>query len=80
MIKKYQIPREFNVELKTTYKGNRIAEDFFVKNPEIAVLYPNQYSVLEVYKELKIKTSNNMQSILEVTENGIIEHIDIVSF
>lgn len=77
IVERYQLPEQFNVELKTTYKGKRVGKNFFDENPEIFNLYPDQQEITKQYTQLKTITSKNMCSILEVTENGILKHKDI---
>lgn len=77
MIRKFSMPKDFNVEVKTTYKGNKVNDEFLIKNPPIAVLYPTKKEVQDKYMELKKETKKNMFSILEVTEDGIIKHKNI---
>lgn len=76
-MEKYKIPYFLNVEVKTTYKGEHIDQEFLDSNPDIYALYPLRNNVLKAYLELKQKAHPNKVSVLQVTEKGIIEHLDI---
>jgi len=79
MVERYSLPEQFNVEIRTLHKGEKIGKDFFEKNPKIAALYPSKEIVSEVYVSLKQETKKGMKSILEVSEHGIKKHPNISS-
>ena len=69
---RYKIPSDFNVEVKTLFKGNLAESDLFEKKPELYDIYPTRVEVVRKYKEIKkIADAEKRQFTIIVSENGI---------
>lgn len=79
MIERYQLPEQFNVLVRRLYKGSEVEDSFFKDNPKLERLYPSQQDFQIAYANLKRETAKGMMSILDITENGLIIHLNAKS-
>lgn len=69
---KYDIPSDFNVEVKTLYKGKLAESDLFERYPELNDIYPTRVSVVRKYQEVKrIADEEQKTFTMFISENGI---------
>jgi hypothetical protein len=77
-VEKFSLPETFNVRVIVLYKGKEISKNFLDENPDIKIMYINQSDFMIEYLSLKDNTSKGRMSVLEITENGIKRHINIL--